>query len=419
MKKTLFTLGLALLCLQLSAQQRTKRVLFLGNSYIYTNNMPQMLKDMAASAGDTVLFDSNTPGGHTFQQHSFNSTSLAKLAAGNWDYVVLQEQSQLPAFPEAQVQLDVYPYAKLLDSLAHQSSPCAETVFYMTWGRKNGDAANCGFYAPLCTYQGMDSLLNLRYRTMAADNEALLSPVGAVWRYLRTNSPGIELYQADESHPSLAGSYAAACCFYTVFFRKDPALLSYTASLPAADAATIRNAVRTVVYQDLPEWHVGGYDPQAGFSLQEDTLGHILLTNTSQNADSYRWDFGDWGQSQDENPEHTYFVPGTYTVRLIASRCGRSDTFSVSVTIETVGLASFAGEEPLRIYPNPAAEQLFIGTGTQTLLAEVRDMQGKVCIPKRSVQGQLSLEALPAGTYCLILSAEGKEGVQRSLFVKR
>jgi len=418
MKKTMFLLGCMALCITLSAQQKTRRVLFLGNSYVYTNNMPQMLKDLAASAGDTVLFDSNTPGGHTLQQHTVNATSLAKLAAGNWDYVVLQEQSQRPAFPEAQVQQEVYPYAAMLDSLVHQHNPCAETVFYMTWGRKNGDANNCGFYAPLCTYEGMDSLLNLRYRIMAADNRSVLSPVGAVWRYLRANAPGIELYQADESHPSPAGSYAAACCFYTVLFRKDPALLTYSASLPAADAAAIRNAVRAVVYQDLAGWHVGEYDPQAAFTVQEDAPGHIILTNNSQNADTYSWDFGDWGHSQDENPEHTYFVPGTYTVRLIATRCSRSDTFSAVLNIATVGLAS-ATEETFRVYPNPVVTELFISSGSQALQAEVRDMNGKICIPKRTIQGQLSLGTLPAGMYCLELSAEGKPGVQRSLFIKQ
>lgn len=72
----------------------------------------------------------------------------------------------------------------------------------------------------MCTYAGMDSLLHLRYMMMAEDNHAVVSPVGAVWNYIRANFPLIELYSPDESHPSVAGSYAAACCFYTSIFRK-------------------------------------------------------------------------------------------------------------------------------------------------------------------------------------------------------
>ncbi len=153
----LFSLG----CLLISAQT-TKRVLFLGNSYTNVNNLPQMLADVASSVGDVVTFDSNTPGGYTLQGHSTNASSLSKIAIGNWDYVVLQEQSQLPSFSNTQVANSVFPYAHYLDSLINAQNPCAETAFYMTWGRKNGDASNCTSWPPVCTYAGMDSLLSLR-----------------------------------------------------------------------------------------------------------------------------------------------------------------------------------------------------------------------------------------------------------------
>ncbi len=123
-------------CIIANGQSITKRVLFLGNSYTQVNNLPQMVADAAISAGDTLLFDSNTPGGYTLQGHSTNAISLAKIAAGNWDYVVLQEQSQLPSFPIDQVETEVFPYAHLLDSIINAENPCGETVFYMTWGRK-------------------------------------------------------------------------------------------------------------------------------------------------------------------------------------------------------------------------------------------------------------------------------------------
>lgn len=46
-------------------QSLTKKVLFLGNSYTAVNNLPQMMADVAVSAGDSLWFDSNTPGGYT------------------------------------------------------------------------------------------------------------------------------------------------------------------------------------------------------------------------------------------------------------------------------------------------------------------------------------------------------------------
>jgi hypothetical protein len=76
-----------------------------------------MLKDAALSVNDTVIFDGNTPGGYTFQGHSTNATSLSKIMMGDWDYVVLQEQSQMPSFPDQQVASEVFPYAQKLDSI--------------------------------------------------------------------------------------------------------------------------------------------------------------------------------------------------------------------------------------------------------------------------------------------------------------
>ncbi|MFM9004523.1 MAG: hypothetical protein ACKOSR_03320, partial [Flavobacteriales bacterium] len=88
-----------LLLTQDAYSQVTKRVLFLGNSYTSVNNLPAMTQACALSAGDSLIIDSNTPGGYTFEGHSTNAISLQKIALGNWDFVVLQEQSQRPSFP--------------------------------------------------------------------------------------------------------------------------------------------------------------------------------------------------------------------------------------------------------------------------------------------------------------------------------
>ena len=71
-------------------------ILFLGNSYTAVNNLPQLVAKIAESNGKNVYFASSTPGGHLLLQHAENSTSLNLIKEGNWDYVVLQEQSQLP-----------------------------------------------------------------------------------------------------------------------------------------------------------------------------------------------------------------------------------------------------------------------------------------------------------------------------------
>ena len=100
----------------LNAQQYKKlHVLFLGNSYTYVNNLPQLIKDIALANGDTLLFDSNCPGGQTYQGHFNDVTSLSKINAQAWDCVVLQAQSQEPSFDPSQVAAQTLPYAIKLD----------------------------------------------------------------------------------------------------------------------------------------------------------------------------------------------------------------------------------------------------------------------------------------------------------------
>lgn len=393
-----FTIG------TLTAQSTSIKVLFLGNSYTEYNNLPKLLSSMALSTGDTILTDANTPGGHTLMGHSNNATSLAKINSQAWDYVVLQEQSQLPSFPEADVQEMVYPYARKLDSLIHLNNACTQTVFYMTWGRKNGDAQNCPTWPPVCTYAGMDSLLALRYKKMADNNKALLSPVGAVWKYLRANNPSVELYNPDESHPSLAGSYAAACSFYALLLKKDPTLITYNGGLTAYQATVIREATKEVVSRNIHYLNVGKYAPKALYGYQFFGPRTVFFENGSLYADSYFWDFGDGDTSTQKEPMHTYKADGEYIFRFHAMRCGMIDSLWNMLFIKTSSLQNLE-DMNLTIYPNPAqgnikvnippayigsSYQIFDNFGKQVLFGHLLDEKNNIL-----------LESLSHGVYYL------------------
>ena len=352
-----------------ASAQFTKNVLFLGNSYTYVNDLPLIISKLAQSTGDNFTYQQSTPGGYTLQGHSTNSTSLNLIRQGGWDYVVLQEQSQKPSFPMSQVSVEVFPYAAMLsDSIIHYS-PCAKPLFFMTWGRKYGDASNCPNWPPVCTYNGMDSLLNLRYRMMADSNDAYVSPVGAVWHYIRDNYASIDLYSSDNSHPSLAGSYAAACTFYSLIFRKDPSAISDDYGLSASDALNIRSAAKIIAYDSLAKWNVGKYVPNAAFSVNQ-SANTIQLVNQSQYADSYKWYFGDGDSSTVFEPSHTYAQYGSYNVLLKATKCQLADTVS-----QTVNLVYYSIDNNIRveasIYPNPVSSELHLEFEKEYQLNEI------------------------------------------------
>ncbi len=317
------------------SQSDETKVLFIGNSYTGSNNLPQIFKDFSAAAGDTTYVEANNPGGTTFQSHTTNQQTNSLINQGIWDYVVLQEQSQLPSFPIGQVETDCFPYAADLNDKIVETNPCGETVFFMTWGRENGDASNCANWPPVCTYQGMDSLLYERYMQMTLDNEAIVSPVGAVWHYIRDNFSNIQLYSGDGSHPSAEGSYAAAVTFYAIIHRQDPSDVAWDYNLNALTAMQIRYAVKTIVYDSLSKWYVGEYDTTtvADFTFAQSGF-NATFNNTSANGASYYWEFGDGDTSTQMHPSHVYPGAGNFSVSLVSFFCDSADTAYQNLVFE-------------------------------------------------------------------------------------
>jgi hypothetical protein len=250
--------------------QETRKVLFLGNSYTYANELPQIVAALATNTGDVLIHDSNSIGGYTLQDHFDSTLSKNKILSDNWDYIVLQEQSQRPAFA---VPLAFFNGFLELKGYIKQNKPCAQITSFMTWGYENGDTQNCATNPTVCTYIGMDNLIRDRYMEFSNVFESEVTPVGVVWRYIKENYPNINLYQSDGSHPSLAGSYLAACCFYTSIFRKDPTLITNNYGLDATTATIIRNATKSIVFDQMTDWYIGKYVPSSNFDY---TIGNGL-----------------------------------------------------------------------------------------------------------------------------------------------
>jgi hypothetical protein len=397
---------LALIATVTGSIGQTKNVLFLGNSYTYVNDLPGTIGTLANSFGDTLTHDQNTPGGYTMQGHSANATSLGKIAIGGWDFVAIQSQSQEPSFPPSQVETDVYPYAEIICDSISSADDCAEPLFFMTWGRKNGDASNCPFYPPICTYGGMQQRLRESYLEMANDNDASVSPVGAVWKQVRDSLPALELYSPDESHPSVAGTYVAACTFYAAIWRKSPVGSSFISTLSASDAHAIQLLAERVVLDSLTTWRIGDNDVTADFSISNTSGATYEFTSNTTNADSISWEFGDGNTGMDSIVSHTYAGSGIFSVLLIASNSCMADTLVQDVNVLPTGINEHVGNNVL-LYPNPVRDQLTILA--QEKLQEIRifDQTGKLVLTINDVKQNpiiLDISTLASGNYVLRLS---------------
>jgi len=190
--------------LQSGDSHRTTRVLFIGNSYTYFNNLPMLLAGLAASDAESPKIEAEmvVRGGATLKQHWDDGKALAKLKSGQWDYVVLQDQSTLPITEPA----TMYKYARLFAAEIKKTN--GRLVFFLTWARQNKPETQAA--------------LNNAYFGIAHELGALVAPVGVAWQKALAGSPTPQLYMLDQSHPNQAGSYLAACVFYSVITGKSP-----------------------------------------------------------------------------------------------------------------------------------------------------------------------------------------------------
>jgi hypothetical protein len=180
----------------------TLRVLFIGNSFTSRNDLPGLITQLAAARGKTLHHRLIFAGGAPLRAHWNAGKAAAAIREGKYDYVVLQEQSTLPVKNTARMHETV----RLLDEVIRTAG--SKTVLYMTWARR---------HAPETQTAITDA-----YNRIGKELGATVVPVGTAWRRFLAKHDQPVLHDKDDSHPTLAGSYLAACVFLAVLFGESP-----------------------------------------------------------------------------------------------------------------------------------------------------------------------------------------------------
>jgi len=331
------TLLFSLLLGTIALAQDSISVLFIGNSYTYVNDLPTVFTQLTTSLGDEATVDSKSNGGFTFQNQLNDAATHTKIHARPWDFVVLQGQSQEPSFPTSQVNSATLPPAVSLADSVYANNFCSQAMYFMTWGRQVGDPQ----WDSINTFDKMNGRLRDAYVRISDSAQACVAPVGVAWKYVRDNYPTINLYQADGSHPSVEGTYLAACTFYASAFRKPSVGATYTAGLDATTALQLQTAADLAVLDSLDTWHLRPKEEIAIADFHYVQNGSsVQFFNDSWRATDYTWDFGDMTTASFVNGTHTFASSGTYPVQLIAqNECG-SDTIIVNVQVTVAGIES-------------------------------------------------------------------------------
>ena len=178
------------------------RVLFIGNSFTARNDVPDRVAQLAESRGKTLQHRLISAGGASLRMHWNKGDAQKAIQQTRYDYVVLQEQSTLPI----KNPLRMHENVRLFDQSIGASG--AKTVLYLTWARQNEPAKQ--------------EAITRAYMSIGEELGAIVVPVGVAWQdFLRNNRRPV-LHDADKSHPTLAGSYLAACVFFGALFDESP-----------------------------------------------------------------------------------------------------------------------------------------------------------------------------------------------------
>ncbi len=391
---------------QFSFSSDTTRVLFVGNSLTYYNDMPQTFQSISNSLGHSVYIETHTPGGTGFANHVVNPQVYTLFKKGGWDAVVLQPgtgDSAGESFGGSPKALSVERIKLLRDSI-YKYNPCCHIFFYEISNGVYGNSQD-----DLNVYnQVMDTIRsNIQYFSEAT--QIPFSPVGEAFRTQWNSDLNTMLWNSyGDVHPNAKGSYLAACVFYTSIFRQPSLGADYFDSLSQEQAEGFQALADELVLSNLQMWNISVFDLDPNFEFTEE--GNVFtFYNLSQNADSVLWDFDDETFSSEENPSHTFSETGSYNVTLTAYRNGCSESFTRPLTYVFNGILKVFQDESIKIYPNPISQgkdikiEIPLNNSSLSQNLEVLDLSGRLVKRQRITQRQfyLSTLSLEKGIYIL------------------
>ena len=260
-------------------------VLMYGNSYTSANTLHTLVEDVVDSAGINGTIDANTGGGMAIADHRQNIATSGNqwntsLRGSDWDYVVLQDQSQIPSLPTNDTNWQASKNSAV-DISTEVEAEGSETVLFMTWGRRSGESGPQWHQQNISqNYTIMQSRLTEGYtryaeNISAAGNTVWIAPVGLAFKTIHdaveasgnnaTQSGNLfyDLYASDGSHPSLKGSYLAACVMFSTMSGEVCAASTDSTSLSASIKLELQQAADDTVFNQTTgmsyyPWEVSG-----------------------------------------------------------------------------------------------------------------------------------------------------------------
>ena len=218
------------------SESKTIRVLLVGNSYTMHHSLHSMLQKLAAQVegGPRMTVDAVAHGGYSLSNHLRTGQALTRIRAGHYSHVVLQGHSMSAVDHPDKLIADAKRFKQAIDASSSQ------TVFYATWAR-SPEVRLYRTHKSVRSFAQMSMLVSSTYFELSSLLRAGLAPVGSAFERALVEHPKLGLWGSDGSHPSVAGSYMAACVLYGAITGLDPSLTRYVPnSMKPEDAEVVR-----------------------------------------------------------------------------------------------------------------------------------------------------------------------------------
>jgi hypothetical protein len=205
------------------------RVLFIGNSLTYANDLPAQVLAMATAEGLNWDVQTELLSGASLEDHWQRGSAQARIQSGHWDAVVLQQGPS--SLPESRVNLRQW--VAQFDGLVRAAG--GRSALYMVWPE-------------LTRFSWFDRVRD-SYALAARDVSGWFLPAGESWRAAWRDDPSLALYGGDGFHPTVAGSYAAALTIFAGLSGRSPLGLPAAATVDPATAERLQQAAQEALEQ--------------------------------------------------------------------------------------------------------------------------------------------------------------------------
>lgn len=243
--KRIATLAIAalLIAFNASAQRDTTRVLIVGNSFTFVNETYDMLSKIALSQGHYLDIVQTSFPGYTFANHLANDSTTEAILKGDYEYAILQDQSQNPAkFANDPVgNASIRGSFITLCNRIFGWSPGVKVIVECTWSYP---ADNWGGFN---SESNFDNLLQNGTRLYTEIIRGTISPIGNAFTAARHDRQDIELLDKDGKHQSAYGAYLKSCINYLVLFGGKFSSDADNCGLDPEKAKYLRNLARKTV----------------------------------------------------------------------------------------------------------------------------------------------------------------------------